>query len=117
MAFGQLEVEMRKYNDASASDDEYVISESKKLVLGPGKEQVLAVLLGITKQKKLPLSADILGRGFDTAEMYQDRYGDPTTMWAMVNGISQVSQDVGFADKRNVIDRAAGQLLSLAVAS
>jgi len=114
-AFRDLTVEMRKYADSSVSDEQYTIAEAKKLELGASKDQVVAALLGIAGKKKIiGLNRSTLENSYDTADMYQDRYGAPNTMWAMVNGLTQHSQETPYADERNRIDRAAGKLLAIA---
>lgn len=112
--FRQLSLEMRKYSDASVSDDEAVIESAKKMVLGNSKAEVVEALLGIVRKKRLSLPQKTLDAAYDVAEARVDRYGDPRTLWAQVSGLTEHSQTLKFAEHRNELDREAGKLLSVA---
>jgi len=114
-AFSELQIEMQKYSDSSVSDDQAVIETSKKLTLGASKDQVVAALLGISKKKNIVgINTRTASKAYEIAEQYTDRYGDPNTLWASVNGLTQYSQELPHADTRNNLDRAAGKLLAIA---
>lgn len=114
-AFAQLAVELRKYSDDSASDIEGRITEARRLVLGAKKEDVIDALLGLARKAKAPvLTQKAIGAAYDVAESRVDRYGAPTTLWAMVNGITEMSQGSEFAEDRVALDRAAGKVLEVA---
>jgi len=114
-AFGQLAVEMQKYAESSPSDEEARIAEAKRVVLGASKVEVVEAMLGIVRSKRIDgLSKKALEAAYDVAEAHTDRYGDPTTIWAQVSGLTQYSQSVPYANSRTAIDRAAGKLMTVA---
>lgn len=107
----QLQCELRKYADQSASQDELRIEQTKKCVLGATKDEVLDLLFG---KKILPMKS--LERAYEYAIDEADRHaaGSPKTAWGMAQGLTRLSQDSPNADRRNEIDRAAGKILDLA---
>lgn len=114
-AFAQLAVELRKYSDDSASDVEARITEARRLELGSSKDDVIEAMLGIARKAKAPvLTQRALTAAYDVAESRVDRYGAPSTLWAMVNGITEMSQTSDFAEDRVALDRAAGKVLEAA---
>lgn len=109
----QLEVQLTKYANESASDDEAKIEKLQKTVIGANKEEVLDTLFN--KLKNVPgASRKVLTAGYDMAELNRETDGDPNTIWGMVNGVTRYSQTVPFADERTTIDRAAAKLVDLA---
>jgi hypothetical protein len=112
-AFRQLQVELNKYADSSASDIEAKIEASRKVVLGATKEEVVNELFGIARQRRVPVTLKALDSAYDVAVARSEDYGDPRTLWGMVNGLTEQSQELGFADKRVDADRAAGRLLEV----
>lgn len=82
---------------------------ARATVLGSDRESVVDAAYG----KRLPeLTKKVLSAAYDTALLSGD-YGDPNTLWAIVNGLSEVSQKYN-SDERAGIDRAAGKLLAMA---
>lgn len=112
-AFSRLMMEVRKYADSSVSDELATIEKAKQISLGKSKEEVVSVLLGISKKKRIDLTRPVLNSAYGIAEEYTDRYGNPNSLWASVNGITQYSQSVPYADTRTNLDRAAGKLLTM----
>lgn len=106
--FETYQLELKKYAESSASDDEAVISRARTKVLGKTKEEVLDLLFG----KRLQLSRKQLEAGYDAVKPEQD--GDPNTVWGVVQGITRHSQTVPFADERTAMDRAAGKIMEIA---
>jgi hypothetical protein len=107
----QLVAELRTYADHSASEDEARIVAAKRFELGTTKDEVLDRLFGLK----------ILGRkALDSAYEYaineSDAHaaGSPRTAWGMAQGITRLSQEQTFADKRAEIDKAAGRVLEMA---
>lgn len=101
-------VELKKYADDSASEDELRIVSAKRTVIGADKESVIDALFG-----KKVLSRTSLDAAFDYAEQEETTCA-PNTVWGMVQGITRLSQDTEFADDRAAIDKAAGRVLSMA---
>lgn len=111
-AFGQLEGEVIRYAEASASEDEARIKSARKLKLGDDKD---AVLDAIFKLGIAGLGRDTADAAYDTAEQLRADYGDPRTVWAIANGITHNSQDSTYAAERVMLDRAAGRLLEATI--
>lgn len=114
-AFQNLAVEMKRYSEETVSVDKFKITAARKLILGINKEETVKAVLGFAHKIRLnAISKRTLDAAYDIAEHFTDRYGDPRSLWAMVNGLAQLSQDTPFADVRNQLDRAAGRLMESA---
>lgn len=100
------DADIRRYVDASATEDEARIASAKSRIIAATKEEVLDALFG----KRIPaLSRKVLDASYDAVVPSQD--GDPRSVWGIVQGITRYSQSVPYADTRTDIDRAAGRLL------
>jgi hypothetical protein len=109
-AFSALTVELRKYAESSVSDIEATIERARNVLLGATKDDVLDAILG----KRIPeLSRKRLSDAYDAAEK-AERYGSPRSIWGMVNGITEVSQESTHTDARVALDRAAGKVMEMA---
>lgn len=109
--FGQLAVELRKYADAGAADDEMKIASAQKMILGKTKEETLDKIFGL----RIP----VLGRrriadAYDKAEEHAEWYGDPKSVWGFTGGLTEIAKASEFADDRVALDRAAGKVLQMA---
>jgi len=114
-AFRELSVELRKYADESASDTEAKIKLAKNYQLGATKDQALDALMGAIAKLRVPdLTRTQVDAGLKVAEQREARYGNPLSLWGAVGGITESSQAIPFADKRNKVDRAAGKLMQIA---
>ena len=100
-------VELRKYADDSASDDEARIVDAKRTVIAANKEDVIDALFG----KKILPRKDLIA-AYDYAEQEETTVA-PNTVWGMVQGVTRLSQDTQFADERAATDKAAGKILEL----
>jgi hypothetical protein len=77
-------------------------------LLGEQPEQVIAVVQAATTLPKM-----LVTDAFDRANK-AERYGDPRSVWGMVNGLTEASQaSTTHADKRAIIDAKAAQLMGL----
>lgn len=113
-AFSQLRVEIKKYLEDGTEKVERMIVGAKNYELGLKKEDVLDAVMGLAgKQKLRELTKVRVSEAIDTAEKRQDRYGSPNTLWAVVGGLTENSQNVKFADEKTAIDTAAGKLLKV----
>lgn len=96
------------YSQSSAKDQLQQIHAARNTLLGDTTEDVLATLFG---KKSLGLAkADIQAAQVVAAQT--PRYGDPRSVWAVANGLTEVSQRTKYADARIKLDRAAGEVLS-----
>jgi Domain of unknown function (DUF932) len=98
------------YGESSAFEQKQTILHAQQMKLGDTNEDVLRKLFG---NKALGIAKkDIEAAQVVAAE--NPRYGDPRTVWAMANGLTEVSQRSPYADARIKLDRAAGEVLSFA---
>lgn len=98
------------YTDLAESEQISQIRQAQKLLLGKGKKEVVAKLYG---QRALGLSKNVIEAAYEVAEK-TPRYGNPDSAWAMVNGLTEVSQTSAHMDERAKVDRAAGGILTMA---
>lgn len=87
------------------------IKAAQTLEFGPGKKETIDVISQVVNRRKIGISARTLDAAYDRAEQKEDLYGPPTTLWGMINGLTEISQDKGYTDDRTSMDRAAGKLL------
>ena len=108
-----MKIELQRYADRSASDEQAKITKAKSLEIATTKDQVLDALfskrsLGITR-KDLDASYDAAVVDYD-----QTNGAPPNTVWGMVQGITRHSQTKPYADDRTKLDIAAGKVLEMA---
>lgn len=115
-AFKKIEVEIVQYANASVSDVEAQIAKARTFQLGATREEAIEAVLSFGRAKKIVgLTEDRLGDAFDAAEAHVDWYKvAPTTVWGMVQGLTEVSQRATHTDDRLALDRAAGKVMSIA---
>lgn len=110
-----MQIELQKYAESSASDDEAKIERAKRLTLGANKEEVLDYLFG---KRNLLLTKKDIEASYALAEVdYElDRKGGspPNTVWGMVQGLTRHSQTKQYADERTKLDTTAGKILEMA---
>jgi hypothetical protein len=102
----EMQIELRKYSNASVSDEEAKIKHVRQYRLAVGKDKVIDLIFqrGILSRKKAE-------EAYDTAE----RSGEiPDTAWGYTQGITEMSQALPNADLRVELDRAAGRVLEMA---
>jgi len=104
--WGRFVAEVRRYSQESVSDLEAKIAKSKTAIIADTKEEVLDALFG---KRNIGLSRATLESGYTAVNPEQD--GDPRSKWGIVQGLTRYSQTIPFADKRTVIDKAAGKIL------
>lgn len=111
--FRGLHVQLQEYADASASEDEAQIKRTQSVLIGKDKEEVLDALLGVTRARRIALPEKTMAKAYDRAEAREDRYGDPRTAWGIVNGLTEISQELPHGEDRVAVDRAAGRLMDV----
>lgn len=99
-------------NNRAASEDEAIINAARNRKLGDSREEVIATLFRRQVLPKMTLEA-----AYDAAETQcaETRAGSPRNVWGFVQGITRVSQETTYADRRAEIDAAAGKVLALAM--
>lgn len=110
-AFHNLRVELKKYTDASAQDDEAKIKRCMATELAADKDELLDKLFGM---RSLGLTRKVLNQAYELAESHEDWYGNPRTVWGIGNGISEVATSIPYADERVRVERAAGRVFEMA---
>lgn len=110
--WGALSVELTRYADASASDDETRIQRTRQYILGADKGAVLDTLFGLRVPE---LTRARIGEAYALAEKREDWYGNPRSAWGMAGALTEMARDNPHADERVALDRAAGRVMALAV--
>lgn len=110
----EMAIELRKFADASAAEDESKILTAQQTVIATGKDAVIDAIFA--KLRGDGVTRKLLDAGYDAAAHARltDATIDPSTVWGIVQGITQHSQTVPHADERARIDRAAGKVLAMA---
>lgn len=102
-----FQVELSRYLDSSASDEQARIESCKRFVIAADKDAVLDMLFSKGIESRRTLDA-----AYQLAESNPED-GDPRSAWGMAQGLTRYSQAEAYADKREAIDRAAGKVLDL----
>lgn len=119
---GKHKVSLSSVNDRSRLEMEETIlkARSKEIALATPElsvqEATVKAVYEFSQKKGLDLSQTIIEGAYTKAER-SPRYGAPNTVWGMVSGLTEMSQEVGagMADKRTAIDVSAGKLLEMAL--
>jgi len=83
-------------------------------VLGSSDDEVVDNTYVWAKGRNLSrLTKSTLTDAYQLAER-TPRYGNPRTVWGMVNGLTELSQRSEYADERNDLDLQAGRLMEMA---
>lgn len=110
-AFANLSMELRRYSEGSATDDEAKIKRCMAHQIGATKDEVLDRLFGL---KSIDLPRRTLIAAYDAAEMHSDWYGSPRSAWGIGNGITEVARAIPHADVRVKTERAARRVFEMA---
>jgi len=115
-AFGRLSATITRYADSSTSDQQATIASARTLELGATKEEVVEAVTAFGRSKRITaLTAARVGDAFDAAEKHRDWYNvAPTTVWGVVQGMTEVAQTEKHTDARTAIDRASGRVMEMA---
>lgn len=106
----QVLAALAAYGDTPASAQVETIRNAQRMSLGKDADEVLKTLFG---RKSLGLTkTDIQAAQVVARET--PRYGNPNSVWALVQGLTEVSQRTQHMDKRVQLDRAAGEVLNFA---
>jgi hypothetical protein len=116
----EAQMVLDKYLKESAKSDQERVKRARKLMLGKDANDVLdSVFKAIIGKRKngLPsgLNMKTLREAYTTAEQHSQTDGDPRTVWGYVNGLTRLSQQTTYMDDRTFLDRAAANVLALAV--
>lgn len=109
-AFAGIEAYVTEYSNQRASDDEAKIEKAMTVKLGNTKDEVLDRIFGL----RTTLAKKEIEAGYNKAVEHDQWYGDPKSVWGMVNGITEVARDLPFADYRVNMERAASKIMRIA---
>lgn len=107
---GDMARALKAFAEQSAHRDEERIARAQKLLIADTREDVISRLFAT---RSLGLAKETIEDAVIVSEE-TPRYGDPRSVWAVANGLTEVSQRRGYADERAQIDRAAGKVLAFA---
>lgn len=108
-AFHQLEVELKKYAEASQEEEVNQIKAAKKYRLGATAQEVLDLVFG-----KLGLTTKALAtKAIEVATQHEEWYGDPYTAWGFASGLTEVAKEIPNADDRVEVEKQAGKVLMM----
>jgi hypothetical protein len=107
-AFSKLTVELRKYSDASATDEEAKIEKMRRFEIAGTKDEVLDAAFGLGLTKKVAAAA------YDKAVEREDWYGSPRSVWGFNGGLTEIARDLPNADERVALERTAGKIAQIA---
>lgn len=110
-AFDELSVELTKYADESARDDEAKVQRAQTKVLGSSKDEVLDMIFGL----RIPgVTRRVLESSYEVAEKHEHWYGNPRSVWGLTGGMTQVARDLPNASDRVALERASGRVMQMA---
>ena len=107
-AFGKLTLELKKYANVAASEDEAKIESMRRYKLGATKDEVLDAVF------KLGITRKVAQQAYAVAVENEQSYGDPNTVWGYTGGLTEVARDLPNADERVALERQAGKIMQIA---
>lgn len=113
-AFRHLRMDLIEYSESSVSDEAAKIAKAQSYVLGSTKEDVVSEAMQFVSKKKLrSINASVVSEAIGIAEK-TPRYGNPRSPWAIMQGITEISQRKPYASQRLAMDRDASRLPEIA---
>jgi hypothetical protein len=109
-AFRVLRVELRKYADSSASDEQATLARSATVEIAATKDDVIDAIF---RRRIAGLTRARIGEAYDEAESRYPVDGNPRTAWGLAQGVTRLSQKSAYADERVELDKAAGKVLQI----
>lgn len=109
--FGALEDDLARHALSSDRTDAEAVARAQRILVADTKKEVLSSLYGSYGKRGLGKGA--IEAAYTVVEE-TPRYGDPRSVWGLVNGITEVSQRESHADGRRKLDEIAGDLMSRA---
>lgn len=100
----------RSLAQSSAREDEERIRAAQRTLVADTHAGVVSKLFGMN----LPGVTKAVAAAAVEVAASTPRYGDPRSVWAVGNGLTEVSQRSGRAETRATIDRSAGRVFRMA---
>lgn len=102
---------LREYANQSGEVERRNIQAAMQFLLGGSKKEVIDTVfnkksLGITKMQ----AEEAYDLAMMESDLRKNRFA-PQSVWGMVCGLTRLSQQMGFANKRTDLDAAAGKLM------
>lgn len=110
-AFDTMAVEVKKYAEASAQDDELMVERCRRYVIGAKKDDVLDAIF---KLKVPTITKTIASQAYDLAEKRVDWYGAPNTAWGYAGALTEIARDLPNASDRHALDLAGTKIMEMA---
>jgi hypothetical protein len=117
---GEIQPRLTDFADRAARDDESQIKKAMKFSLGKTADEVLDTIFGLLPRRNgLPsgMNKRIITQAIADGEQLETIDGSPYTLWGFTNALTRMSQATPYTDDRVFLDRFAGQLVTLALAS
>lgn len=111
--FTAIEDERHAQRNDSPKMLEAAIVKARAHVLGDTKDDAIAALVTLGAKVGARITQTAATDAYDAAER-SPRYGNPAALWGLVNGLTEISQDVSYTDQRTDLDVAAGKLMRVA---
>ena len=96
----------KKYLCSSSCPEEQKIMKSRTTMIEKDKDKVIDKLFSMKLATR-----QILENAFNA--VIPDEDGSPRSVYGFIQGMTRMSQQTGYTDKRFLIDRAAGQIMKL----
>jgi hypothetical protein len=109
IAWNKLAVMVQRYADGSASELEAQISIARRFEIAAKKEDLLDLLFN----QKIG-TRKLLEAAYNKAEEHSEVDGSPRSAWGFAQGMTRISQESEYTDKRVEIDRAAAKVIQIA---
>ncbi|MBR0693641.1 hypothetical protein [Bradyrhizobium lablabi] len=110
-AFETMTVEVKKYAEASADEDELKVERCRTYQIGASKDDVLDAIF---KLKVPAITKTIANKAYDLAEQRVDWYGSPRSAWGYAGGLTEIARDLPNASDRHQLDLAATRVMEMA---
>jgi hypothetical protein len=98
------------YAESSAAEQQAQITRAQRTLVADTRAEVVSTILG---KRISGITGSALEGALDVAEA-TPRYGDPRSVWGVVQGLTEYSQRTAHADERIALDRAAGRVMQIA---
>jgi Domain of unknown function (DUF932) len=109
----QISKELGDYAESSSKGDEALLKRAGDFKLGDSREEAIAKVINMGRIKRVPeLTERRVSDAYDLAATVE-RYGSPRNAWAIVSGLTELSQSAKYGNERFALDRAAAKVLEM----
>lgn len=111
-AWGKLAVELKRYAETTAGDEEARVEACMNYEIAATKEETINAVFALCRASAFPRK--LVVEACDLAEQRVDWYGSPRSAWGMAGALTEIARDRPNADERVALDRAAGKVMQMA---